>query len=440
MSASTPDNLSPLTSIPESTESVDAGALELGVESAWTHDDNSVTGLEQSKSVQAEPPSSEPTNQTGSDLVARSPAVETLEVPQASNIPLLDNEENIPKNSPYESEGLGSEAMSISPPNNHFENPGSQDIRYPQIGLLESLRYQRQSRYTEENEPEDKTPSVSRWANYPEDDHEIGEVPKYLVDESRASTPRIPSELKGKSVEMFEMCRNNDELDLPPDKTAHQQEVDDLRERICKLKRFVRQSQKAPDATQITCVQEKPKRISRSIKLEEVPHSDLREKMPVDSRYQRASSVLPAESSVKRAMLGHSLRTQDHEDPYAVFESEIDEHSSTESDNDECKPDKKGLKKTHQVATKTKPRSPHSTEGTKDWRDSNNHFGAEFLVFEPKSDHDSDSDGTKRMKRAARREYCNKLNLLKYQQNFIKNEPPFIYSGEANTTTLKKWV
>jgi hypothetical protein len=32
------------------------------------------------------------------------------------------------------------------------------------------------------------------------------------------------------------------------------------------------------------------------------------------------------------------------------------------------------------------------------------------------------------------------LNLLKYQQSFIKNEPPFIYSGDANATTFKEWV
>jgi hypothetical protein len=60
--------------------------------------------------------------------------------------------------------------------------------------------------------------------------------------------------------------------------------------------------------------------------------------------------------------------------------------------------------------------------------------------MEPESDHASDSAETKREKRAARHTYHAKLNLLKYQQSFIKNEPPFIYSGDANTTTFKKWV
>jgi hypothetical protein len=46
----------------------------------------------------------------------------------------------------------------------------------------------------------------------------------------------------------------------------------------------------------------------------------------------------------------------------------------------------------------------------------------------------------KRAKRRARCEYRAKLNLLKYQQGFIKNEPLFTYNGEANATTFKKWV
>ncbi|KIK32092.1 hypothetical protein CY34DRAFT_102246, partial [Suillus luteus UH-Slu-Lm8-n1] len=67
-------------------------------------------------------------------------------------------------------------------------------------------------------------------------------------------------------------------------------------------------------------------------------------------------------------------------------------------------------------------------------------FGVDFLALEPESDHESDSADVKRSKRLARREYRAKLNLLKYQQSFIKNDPPFTYHGEANATTFKKWV
>lgn len=63
---------------------MDAGALELGVESAWNLDDVSVSGLERSDSVRAEPPSGEPTSQTGPDLAGavidgRTPSVPTAQ-------------------------------------------------------------------------------------------------------------------------------------------------------------------------------------------------------------------------------------------------------------------------------------------------------------------------------------------------------------------------
>lgn len=67
MFASAPDNLSPPASLPASVESVDAGVLELGIMSAWTHNDTFVTSVEQSESVRAEPPSSGPTDESGSD-------------------------------------------------------------------------------------------------------------------------------------------------------------------------------------------------------------------------------------------------------------------------------------------------------------------------------------------------------------------------------------
>ncbi|KAG2738352.1 hypothetical protein P692DRAFT_20758748, partial [Suillus brevipes Sb2] len=69
-----------------------------------------------------------------------------------------------------------------------------------------------------------------------------------------------------------------------------------------------------------------------------------------------------------------------------------------------------------------------------------NDFEIDFISLEPESDHASDSSEIKRSKCRARREYRAKLNLMKYQQNFIKNEPPFTYNGEANATTFKKWV
>ncbi|KAG2756542.1 hypothetical protein P692DRAFT_20714658, partial [Suillus brevipes Sb2] len=120
--------------------------------------------------------------------------------------------------------------------------------------------------------------------------------------------------------------------------------------------------------------------------------------------------------------------------------SDSDEHSSTESDsntrfNPKRKVSKRQSEKPASRLTQKRGAAP-PTEGSSP----TNHFGADFLALEPESDHDSDSADTKRTKRLARREYRAKLNLLKYQQSFIKNEPPFTYNGEANATTFKKWV
>ncbi|KIJ11621.1 hypothetical protein PAXINDRAFT_15531 [Paxillus involutus ATCC 200175] len=68
-------------------------------------------------------------------------------------------------------------------------------------------------------------------------------------------------------------------------------------------------------------------------------------------------------------------------------------------------------------------------------KDSDSDFGAE-----PESDHDSDSEGTKRAKRLVRRKYHAKLTQLKYQQGFLKHEPPFIYKGECQAGLFEKWV
>lgn len=72
-------------------------------------------------------------------------------------------------------------------------------------------------------------------------------------------------------------------------------------------------------------------------------------------------------------------------------------------------------------------------------RESNsfNDLEIDFLALKPELDHNSNSADVKRLKRRSRREYQARLNLLKYQQNFIKNEPPFTYNGDANTTTFK---
>jgi hypothetical protein len=99
-------------------------------------------------------------------------------------------------------------------------------------------------------------------------------------------------------------------------------------------------------------------------------------KNPDLTQYQRASSVLPAESSIKRVMVGPNPDGPDSSN--SELSSDDDELSSTESE-DKIKP-KKTLKSKTPKDTNSLP------EGD---------FGVDFLTLEPESDHDSDLTETK---------------------------------------------
>jgi hypothetical protein len=118
--------------------------------------------------------------------------------------------------------------------------------------------------------------------------------------------------------------------------------------------------------------------------------------------------------------------------------SDDSEYSSTEYDHGNSTGPRTAPGSRHRERT-IRP-GGHESDALSDSGLAPNDFSADFLTMEPESDHASDSDSTKHDKRATRRTYRAKLNLLKYQQSFIKNEPPFVYSGDANATTFKKWV
>jgi hypothetical protein len=69
-----------------------------------------------------------------------------------------------------------------------------------------------------------------------------------------------------------------------------------------------------------------------------------------------------------------------------------------------------------------------------------NYRGRNLFRKTPKSDHSSDSEGIRRRKREKRRRHRAKLQELKYQQSFLKQDPPFKYSGEIQASLFKKWV
>jgi hypothetical protein len=58
----------------------------------------------------------------------------------------------------------------------------------------------------------------------------------------------------------------------------------------------------------------------------------------------------------------------------------------------------------------------------------------------PESDHSSDSEGIRRRKREKHRRHRAKLQEPKYQQYFVKQDPPFKYSGKVQASLFKKWV
>jgi hypothetical protein len=135
-------------------------------------------------------------------------------------------------------------------------------------------------------------------------------------------------------------------------------------------------------------------------------------------------------------MIGSDMR-----DPGRPPDPSDSEHSSTKPDGSERPPSrtrKSRRSQRHSRYPGDHDSGPSSSSDSSDSESSD--FSSDFLAIEPESDHDSDSVATKRTKRAARRKYRAKMAKLKYQQGFLKHEPPFTYQGEPNATTFKKWI
>ncbi|KAG0697909.1 hypothetical protein DFH29DRAFT_878387 [Suillus ampliporus] len=470
---------------PTSGLSQDGGTLELGIESAWTRDEMFATGVERSDSLRAEPPTS--------DQLSTNSLMGALEAPSEYNSPPVIRMESVPLETPLivSEDSGGSAMMSISP---LLESVVGQ--RY--------LRSEQPLPSTTVPIPHDHgrhSPRPSEnltWADLPNDD-ELGDAPEFLLlsplieSQSVKSSPRIPYESKGKLPEPKENNVNEklnpnewyhdwttsgDELpnDIsinhsdPQPSTAnkylksstpsggvisklrgHTDLVSELQDRIRKLEKLVVLSQTREEnarklvmvahratvtrnpanGNQNSTIMVDPGQSRPSF---QDPPKNGSKTIPLNSRYQRASSVLPQTSSVKRAMMGAGPLAADPVPSDSSSESSSDDDtSSTESSLSGTHHGHSSKTRRTESPVKAKRSSPRRNQLTND-------FGANFLAIEPESDHDSDSAETKHCKRVARREYRTKLNLLKYQQGFIKNEPPFTYTGEANATMFKKWV
>jgi hypothetical protein len=180
-------SLSPLNS-----DSRDAGALELGVESAWTRDDTFVTGVERTDSLEVEP--------SASDLLPAMSVGGALGAPQNSSTPLINLDDAVHTETLLDA-GAGtneSTQMSIAP------------LLGSVNGLGPSMLFS-----TENDGPEiyvHRSPSTGHlseavsWSDLP-DNGEIGDVPEFPIlrptinSPSAPSTPRIPAALKGKGID-----------------------------------------------------------------------------------------------------------------------------------------------------------------------------------------------------------------------------------------------
>ncbi|KAG1761943.1 hypothetical protein EDD22DRAFT_1050932 [Suillus occidentalis] len=408
--------------------------------------------------------------------------VEALGAPHHSSTP--QHQANELENTQAGELDLGSASMSIS----------------PLLGSVQGLRTSHIKPRVPRNVDFKSNSEHISWFDMPNDD-DIGDVPAFPilspVVQTSTSTPRIPAELKGKdrdrekptneteqgTGDWFHQWTDVDEhvtrLSKPdPEgsedslvklwdddnrrasiqiqnlalrrfrKTARsdlkEQEImiDDLQKQVRDLEKLVIQSQLNEEDTQKqlmeaqrapatsvpdpAVIRDKAKIKERNDRARSEQTTRIKTKAPENTRFQRASSILPTKSSVKRAMMGN------RKDAPGPGDSDSSTDSSDAKDNDLSSSDSEDEAET----TKT-PRHKENLPGVTALRDD---LEIDFLALEPESDHDSDSADIKRSKRRARREYRARLNLLKYQQNFIKNEPPFTYNGDANATTFKKWV
>ena len=142
-----------------------------------------------------------------------------------------------------------------------------------------------------------------------------------------------------------------------------------------------------------------------------------------------ARSVFPRSSTVLRA-----TRRDDGE--------ESDSSALDGSDNDKKGRDKsRGTKKGDPPVRR--PIAPGNPSDSSDWTDnyssSDSLFSSDVLNEEPSSVLTNDSENAKARKRERKKRHRAKLNKIKYQQSFLKKDPPFTYKGEAQVTLFKKW-
>ncbi|KAF9234317.1 hypothetical protein BU15DRAFT_79141 [Melanogaster broomeanus] len=129
-----------------------------------------------------------------------------------------------------------------------------------------------------------------------------------------------------------------------------------------------------------------------------------KDEIKAKGRHDRASSQLPKGSNLRRALVGVSPSSDPSSSDSSSSSSSSESSSARNSDD-----------------------GSSSSDST-------------LFPDEPDSVHSSDSEATKSKKRREKRRYKKKMLRLKYQQSFLKIDPPFICNGEVRAETYKKWV
>ncbi|KIN98351.1 hypothetical protein M404DRAFT_31507 [Pisolithus tinctorius Marx 270] len=134
------------------------------------------------------------------------------------------------------------------------------------------------------------------------------------------------------------------------------------------------------------------------------------------------SSVFPRESTILRAMCGDSGDDSDSSD----LDSMAKQH-------------RKLTEHYHQRAIAPSDPSNSSSNDSDSSSEGDSSFGSDFFGEEPSTIGTNDSEREKVWKHEKKRRYRTKLNKLKYQQAFLKEDPPFTYRGEVQVGLFKKW-
>ncbi|KAG0705256.1 hypothetical protein DFH29DRAFT_997045 [Suillus ampliporus] len=348
MTGSARETTSPLPSIHSSVKSIDAGTLELGVKSAWTCDKTFVTGVEGTESLRAEPPTSGHGDLSSTEVNSSKPRTRALDAPIETSTPFLNDEINEIEILPVTPDYEDSKSWILSPILGSIDEHSRSRIRYghPMDEPINSPRINplRASITLDQG----CTPCLSEilsWADSTENDG-LGEILDFPVlspvshPTSLTTDQHILSDDKGKKVNRSE----KQEPETQEEFKGQADLIDELNERVRELEKLVIQSQTREEEArkQVTKARRAPTVSKQALCTrndEDTPPKVQTREAPTEkydvenTRFQRALSILPPTSSVKKAMLGSQ---REPPDPGSPDDSpDDDEHSSTESSSDE---------------------------------------------------------------------------------------------------------